>query len=163
MPANPFRMLNDSTATGQGVNDIKGGDIIAILALQALNQYGLLEGSDITVYFTGDEERAGHPVSVSRADFIERAKRCNVALGFEGASSANIVATARRGASSWLLEVEGKQGHSSGIFSERGGNGAIYEAARILNDFRTTLSSEKYLTFNPGLIAGGAEVTYAES
>ena len=163
MPANPFRMLNDSTATGQGVNDIKGGDIIAILALQALNQYGLLEGSDITVYFTGDEERAGHPVSVSRADFIERAKRCNVALGFEGASNANIVATARRGASSWLLEVEGKQGHSSGIFSERGGNGAIYEAARILNDFRTTLSSEKYLTFNPGLIAGGAEVTYAES
>jgi glutamate carboxypeptidase len=163
MPANPFRILNDSTATGQGVNDIKGGDIIAILALQALNQYGLLEGSDITVYFTGDEERAGHPVSVSRADFIERAKRCNVALGFEGASSATVVATARRGASSWLLEVEGKQGHSSGIFSERGGNGAIYEAARILNDFRTTLSTEKYLTFNPGLIAGGAEVTYVES
>lgn len=162
MPANPFRMLNDSTATGQGVTDMKGGDVIAILALQALNQFGLLEGSDITVYFTGDEERAGHPVEVSRADFIERAKRCDVALGFEGASGTNIVATARRGASSWLLEVFGKQAHSSGIFSESGGYGAIYEAARIINEFRTSLSTEKYLTFNPGMIAGGAEVNYYE-
>lgn len=163
MPANPFRMLNDSTATGQGVTDMKGGDVIAILALQALNQFGLLEGSDITVYFTGDEERAGHPVEVSRADFIERAKRCDVALGFEGASGTNIVATARRGASSWLLEVFGKQAHSSGIFSESGGYGAIYEAARIINEFRTSLSTEKYLTFNPGMIAGGAEVNYYEN
>lgn len=163
MPANPFRMLNDSTATGQGVNDMKGGDVIVMLALQALNQFGLLEGSDITVYFTGDEERAGHPVEVSRADFIERAKRCDVALGFEGASGTNTIATARRGASSWLLEVFGKQAHSSGIFSERAGYGAIYEAARIINDFRTTLSTEKYLTFNPGMIAGGAEVNYYEN
>lgn len=163
MPANPFSMLNDSTATGQGVNDMKGGDVIVILALQALNHYGLLEGSDITVYFTGDEERAGHPVEVSRADFIERAKRCDVALGFEGATNKNIVATARRGASSWLLEVSSKQGHSSGIFSERSGYGAIYEAARILNEFRNTLSTEKYLTFNPGMIAGGAEINYQEN
>jgi glutamate carboxypeptidase len=163
MPSNPFRMLNESTATGQGVNDMKGGDVITILALQALNQYGLLEGSDITVYFTGDEERAGHPVAVSRADFIERAKRCDVALGFEGASSTNIVATARRGASSWLLEVFSKQGHSSGIFSDYSGYGAIYEASRIINEFRTTLSSEKYLTFNPGMIVGGAEVNYFEN
>jgi glutamate carboxypeptidase len=75
----------------------------------------------------------------------------------------NIVATARRGASSWLLEVSSKQGHSSGIFSERSGYGAIYEAARILNEFRNTLSTEKYLTFNPGMIAGGAEVNYQEN
>jgi glutamate carboxypeptidase len=60
------------------------------------------------------------------------------------------------------LEVFGKQAHSSGIFSESGGYGAIYEAARIINEFRTSLSTEKYLTFNPGMIAGGAEVNYYE-
>ena len=32
MPANPFTMLNDSTATGQGVTDMKGGDVIMIIA-----------------------------------------------------------------------------------------------------------------------------------
>ncbi len=163
MPFTPFTMLNDSTATGQGVNDMKGGDVVAIMALQALHEYKLLDNTNITIYFTGDEERGGEPVSVSRGDFIERAKRCDIALGFEGATGTNIIATARRGASTWLLEVEGKQAHSSGIFRDNVGYGAIYEASRIINDFRTTLSSEKYLTFNPGIIIGGSEVNYTEA
>jgi len=163
MPFSPFTMLNDSTATGQGANDMKGGDVVAIMALQALNMYGLLDDTNITVYFTGDEERGGEPISISRKDFIERARLCDIALGFEGATGTNIIATARRGASSWLLEVEGIQAHSSGIFNEKVGYGAVYEAARILNEFRTTLSAEKYLTFNPGLIVGGSEVNYNES
>jgi glutamate carboxypeptidase len=29
MPAGPYTLLNDSTATGQGVNDMKGGDVAA--------------------------------------------------------------------------------------------------------------------------------------
>ena len=36
MPANPFTIINDSTATGQGVTDMKGGDVIMVIALQAL-------------------------------------------------------------------------------------------------------------------------------
>ena len=163
MPFAPFTMLNDSTATGQGANDMKGGDVVAIFALQALNAYGLLDDTNITVYFTGDEERGGEPISVSRRDFIERAKLCDIALGFEGATGTNIIATARRGSSDWLLEVEGIQAHSGGIFSEKAGYGAVYEAARIINEFRTSLSTEKYLTFNPGLFVGGSEVNYNES
>jgi glutamate carboxypeptidase len=163
MPFTPFTILNDSTATGQGANDMKGGDVVAIMALQALNAYGLLDDTNITVYFTGDEERGGEPLSVSRGDFITRAKLCDIALGFEGATGTNIIATARRGGSSWLLEVEGIQAHSSGIFNERVGYGSIYEAARIINEFRTSLSHEKYLTFNPGLIIGGSELSYSES
>ena len=162
MPAGPYTMLNDSTATGQGVNDMKGGDVVAIMALQALHEYKLLDDTNITLYFTGDEEKGGVPTSVSRADFIERAKQCEIALGFEGATGKNIIATARRGASTWLLEVEGKQAHSSQVFKDDPGYGAIYEAARIVNDFRTTLSAEKYLTFNPGIFVGGSEVNYDE-
>jgi len=43
MPANPFTMINDSTATGQGANDMKGGDVVMIIALQALQAQGLLK------------------------------------------------------------------------------------------------------------------------
>jgi len=160
MPANPFTMLNDSTATGQGVNDMKGGDVVVIMALQALEQAGLLKNTDITAYFTGDEEHAGYPREVTRGDFINRAKQADIALAFEGANGLNSVATGRRGASGWKLDVIGKTGHSSGVFTPGAGYGAIYEAARILNQFRETLSTEKYLTFNPGIIIGGSDITY---
>ncbi|MEO6916767.1 MAG: peptidase dimerization domain-containing protein, partial [Chitinophagaceae bacterium] len=75
-----------------------------------------------------------------------------------GAQGLNTVATARRGSSSWQLKVYGRQAHSAGIFSV--GYGSIYEAARILNTFREQLGKEKYLTFNPGIIAGGSSVQY---
>ena len=160
MPANPFTMLNDSTATGQGVNDMKGGDVVVIMALQALEQAGLLKNTDITAYFTGDEEHAGYPREVTRGDFINRAKQADIALAFEGANGLNSVATGRRGASGWRLDVTGKTGHSSGVFTPGAGYGAIFEAARILNQFRETLSTEKYLTFNPGIIIGGSDIEY---
>ncbi len=92
MPFSPYKKLNDSTATGQGANDMKGGDVVAIIALQALQSMGLLDDTNITVYFTGDEEKAGVPTSVSRKDFIERAKTCDIALGFEGANGLNTIA-----------------------------------------------------------------------
>jgi len=162
MPANPFTMLNDSTATGQGVNDMKGGDVLVIAALKALHKQGLLDKTNITVYFTGDEENAGEPREISRGDFIARAMQHDIALAFEGAVDLNTVATARRGASGWKLIVEGKQAHSSGVFG-KAGYGAIYEAARIINSFREKLSHEEFLTFNPGLFSGGSEVNYDDA
>jgi len=163
MPANPFTMINDSTATGQGVTDMKGGDVVMIIALQALQSQGLLKDANIIAYLTGDEEHAGYPREVSRGDFIETAKQTEIALAFEGANGLNSVATARRGASGWLLNVKAKTGHSSGVFTPYAGYGAIYEAARIVNEFRVQLSTEKYLTFNPGVFIGGSEMNYDET
>ncbi|MEJ7741031.1 MAG: M20/M25/M40 family metallo-hydrolase [Chitinophagaceae bacterium] len=158
MPANPYRVLDDSTATGQGVNDMKGGNVIILAALEAIQRTVGLKNASVTAYFTGDEEDAGNPSSVSRADFINRAKSADIALGFEGAQGLSTVATARRGASGWILRVSARQAHSSGIF--QGNYGAIYEAARILTAFREKLGNQRYLTFNPGIIAGGSEVGY---
>jgi glutamate carboxypeptidase len=160
MPANPYRKINDSTVTGQGVEDMKGGDVIIFAALQALQENGLLNDATITAYFTGDEEKTGSPLKVSRGDFMDRAKEHDVALAFEGAIGSTI-ATARRGIGGWTLKVYGEQGHSSGIF--KNGYGAIYETARILNEFRVQLSQEKHLTFNPGIIVGGTELNYDSS
>ncbi|HJV19889.1 MAG TPA: M20/M25/M40 family metallo-hydrolase [Sediminibacterium sp.] len=157
MTANPFTQLSDTTITGQGINDMKGGDVMIIAAMRALHELNLLNDATITIYMTGDEENAGEPRSVSRSDFIARAKAHDIALGFEGANGLNSIATARRGSSGWQLEVEGKQGHSSGVFTGAG-YGAIYEASRIINTFRETLSKEKYLSFNPGLFIGGSEM-----
>ncbi|HEV3411242.1 MAG TPA: M20/M25/M40 family metallo-hydrolase [Puia sp.] len=158
MPAGPYTVLNDSTATGQGVNDMKGGDVVIISALQALAAADRLKDMNIIVYLTGDEERSGTPHAVARHDFIERARTCDIALAFETAKGLNTVAAARRGASGWTLDITAKTGHSAGILTDSAGDGAIYEAARILNSFREQLGHEQYLTFNPGLIVGGSDI-----
>ena len=161
MPANPYKKINDSTVTGQGVADMKGGNLIIWAALNVLKKNGLLDDVTITAYFTGDEEKTGKPDDISRGDFIERAQQHDVALAFEGAIGLHTVATARRGYASWQLKVFGEQRHSSGVF--KNGYGAIYETARIINEFRVQLGNEKYLTFNPGIIVGGADVRHDSS
>lgn len=154
MPANSYRVIDDSTVTGQGVLDDKGGDIVMLAALQALAKVGALKDVTITTYMTGDEELGGAPVNVTRTDMIERAKQHDIALNFE-AGNIDVVTTGRRGADMYTLTVHGKQAHSSGIFNDRVGYGAIYEMTRILDSFRVIASSEKFLTSNPGLVAGG--------
>ncbi len=151
---------DDSIAKGPGANDMKGGNIVILYALKALAAAGALEDKNIIVAFTGDEEKPGHPLSVSRHDLVEAGKISDIALGFETASGMDYATVARRGSSGWNLEVKGKQAHSSGIFSENTGAGAIFEGARILNSFYTDVKGEELLTFNPGVILGGTEVEY---
>lgn len=158
MPFTPFTYLNDSTATGQGANDMKGGDVLVLASLKAMHQLGLLDDRTITVYFNGDEESSGN-AELSRKDFIERAKQHDIALGYETAQGFSTATVARRGAGGWTLKTTGRQSHSSGVFGQGAGYGAIYEAARILNEFREALAGEKYLTFNPGQFIGGSDVT----
>ena len=86
-----------------------------------------------------------------------RQANSDLALAFEGGSR-TMATIGRRSASGWVLKVTGTQGHSSGVF--RSGYGAIYEAARILDEFRRELASEENLTYNPGTIVGGSDVSY---
>jgi glutamate carboxypeptidase len=141
---------------GSGTQDMKGGNIVVLHALKALHSIGALDGTQLIVMFTGDEESAGHPLEVSRRDLIEAGHRSDCALAFEAAVR-DTVTIARRGASSWQLEVTGVQAHSAGIFSAAYGDGAVFEAARILNEFREKLRASDGLTFNPALIAGGTD------
>ena len=152
-----------NVATGPGVDDMKSGDVIMIYALKALQQAGLLDDLSIVAFYTGDEEMAGRPLSVSRKDLVDAGKWADVALGFESASfrdGRDWATIARRSSSDWQLEVTGKQSHSSQVFSDSVGAGAIFEAARILNDFYEEVRGEKYLTFNAGTILGGTDVEY---
>ena len=159
-PGSPFQ-----TATregewlhGPGASDDKGGVVVMLAALQSLQSAGALARANITVVLTGDEEAAGEPTSVSRADLVEAARHADVALDFEGLAridGQDFGSIARRSAGSYTITATGQTAHSSGIFSPGVGAGAIYELARILDAFRTQLP-EPNLTFNIGLIAGGA-------
>lgn len=143
---------------GSGASDMKGGNLVALEALRALHTVGALRDMRVTVVFTGDEEDTGAPQSVSREALFAAARNANIALGFEGAAAGKAV-IGRRGIGSWRLHVQGQQAHSSGIFTEQRGDGAIFEAARILDRFRTELR-EPNLTYNPAVIVGGTNVAY---
>jgi glutamate carboxypeptidase len=148
-------------ATGPGTCDMKGGLVVMLMSLEAMKAGGALDNSEITIVLSGDEERHGTPVSISRRDMIAAAKHSDVALEFENASrdagvdGRDAVRIGRRSASSWRLETTGKTGHSSGVFGESMGYGAVYEMARILDEFRRELP-EPGLTYNVGLLLGGA-------
>jgi glutamate carboxypeptidase len=151
------------TVRGPGANDMKGGNAAMLLALRALHYAGALEGRTIRVIFTGDEESLGRPVDEARRVMVEMASDSDVALEFETAIAGrdhDYGTIARRGSGGWLLTVEGRTAHSSGIFSERTGAGAVFEAARILSAFYDELRGEEFLTFNPAVILGGTDVEY---
>lgn len=158
-PTSPFQAYRreDTRAIGPGVGDDKGGLVVIIGALRAMQAAGTLRNADIRVVLTGDEERIGDPMAVARRDLIAAGQWADVALEYEnlardGAGEYGTIA--RRSSSNWLLTTTGTTGHSSTIFSPAMGYGAIYELARILDSFRRDLP-EANLTYNVGVMAGG--------
>ncbi|HEY0671830.1 MAG TPA: M20/M25/M40 family metallo-hydrolase [Longimicrobiales bacterium] len=157
-PFQRFQLIDDTTAGGPGVQDMKGGNIVMLYALRALHAAGALDNTSITVFLTGDEESPGDPIAVSRAALINAGKSSDLALAFEGGSrdrEGDLFVIARRGSSSWTLRVTGKTAHSSGIFGSNTGAGAIYEAARILDRFYGEIRGDRNVTFNPGIMVAG--------
>ena len=155
-PFQTFKRIDEKTATGPGIIDMKGGNVIIVAALKALKAAGALDDMNLIVVMTGDEEDSGDPQALAREALVSAAKGAQYALGFEdGPADPRYAVTARRGTSSWRLEVKARTGHSSQIFRQDIGYGANYELARIIDGFRRKLAGEQHLTFNPSLILGG--------
>ena len=160
-PFQKFERIDKDHARGPGITDMKGGDVIMLQALKALKSTGQLDRMNITVVMTGDEESAGRPLVRAREALVNAARGAAAAIGFEnGDGNPAHAVVARRGTTSWRVEVSGATGHSSQVFSRELGFGAVYEAARILNAFRETLAGEQYLTFNPSAIVGGTAAEF---
>jgi len=160
-PFQRFERVDDRTARGPGIIDMKGGNVVMIGALKALQSIGALKTMNIVVVMTGDEEDSGDPLSAAREALVAAGKMADLAIGFEdGPADPKLAVTARRGTTGWEVKVTGKPAHSSQIFREDIGYGAVYEMARILNAFRERLAGEAHLTFNPGVLLGGTAVEF---
>ena len=160
-PLQKYESVANDKVKGPGVTDMKGGDVIIIYALKALKSVGLLDKLNIRIVLTGDEEKRGKPLNIATKALIDAGRWADVAIGFEdGDGDPKTAVVSRRGASGWLLEVQGNAAHSSQVFQPEVGYGAIYEAARILTQFQQQLSAEENLTFNPGIILGGTQVNF---
>jgi glutamate carboxypeptidase len=160
-PFQRFQRIDDSTASGPGVIDMKGGNVIMLLALGALADAGRLDRFDVSVVLTGDEEKVGRPIELARRDLIAAAEHADLAFGFEdGAGDPKTAVVARRSASEWTLRVAGRPAHSSQIFRDDIGSGSVFEAARFLAAIHDSLKGERHLTFNPGVAVGGTQIGF---
>jgi glutamate carboxypeptidase len=160
-PFQKFERVDERTARGPGIIDMKGGDVVMISALKALQASGGLASMNLAVFMTGDEEDSGDPLSVARAALVAAAEGAEIAIGFEnGPGDPKLGVTARRGTAGWQVTVTGTPAHSSQIFREDIGYGAVFEMARIINAFRETMAGEAHLTFNPGVLLGGTSVDF---
>ena len=160
-PFQGYTRTSETTATGPGIVDMKGGNVVILESLRALKEAGVLAQITVSVVLIGDEESSGRPLSVSRDLLTRTAVRSDVALAFEnGDSNPATAVIARRGYTGWQLDVDGTPSHSSQIFTDRVGYGSIFETARILTGFYQQMDAEQFLTFNPGIILGGTTVNY---
>ncbi len=157
-PFNQFKQTGH-IAKGPGVIDIKGGNAVILYALKALKAQGALKDRQIIVALIGDEESTALPHALSRRPLIKAAHKSDIALGFESARDLKQVVTARRGLAVWRLDVASLRGHSSMIFTKEFGEGAILGLTELLNQMKVMQKPFPYLSFNPGLISGGSDIS----
>lgn len=151
--------VDEHTLRGPGTADMKGGIVVALTALRALQAAHTLDDLDLTLVLNGDEEDLGEPRDASRATLIAEARRADIALGLENAADdPGTAVIGRRSSSHWQLEVRGRTAHSSRIFNDEVGAGAAYELARVLDEFYEQLHRERNLTFSPGVLLSGSNV-----
>lgn len=146
-------LLDDNTLRGPGVADAKGGIIILLTALRALEQSRWRNKIAWEILLNPDEE-IGTPGSAHL--LREAATRNDLGLLFEPALETGGFAAPRKGSGNFSLIVRGKAAHAGRNF-EKGRNAmhliaqAIVELA-ALNDLKQTHPG---LTLNVGTIDGG--------
>lgn len=154
-----YEPLSGQTVKGPGITDMKGGNVVMLLALGALREVGALDDLQVRVVLTGDEELRGRPLAIANAALVDAARWADIAIGFEdGDGDPKTAVITRRGSSSWRLEVSARTAHSSQIFRSDIGDGAAFELARILTAWREALREEPNLTFNAGAVVAGTRM-----
>jgi len=139
----------DGTLHGPGVLDMKGGIVVLLNALRALDAAGRLEGANITVLFNSDEEIGSLG---SRRLIEELAREHDIGLVFEG-SRHNHMTRARKGLGQARLKVTGRESHAGSAHEQ--GVSANLELAHQVIAIEQLTDYGREVTVNVGVMAGG--------
>jgi glutamate carboxypeptidase len=123
----PFRIEGDK-AFGPGVSDEKGGVVLALYALQLINDMGYQDFAKITFLINPDEEKGSFK---SRDLIMHLAKEHTYTLCMESGLLGDKVTTWRKGIGYLKMEVIGRNSHA-GTAPERGRNATLELAHQII-------------------------------
>jgi glutamate carboxypeptidase len=149
--ARPLRYAGN-LIRGPGVCDMKGGLLVGMYALRALQQSGFRDFAELIFFFNSDEE-VGSPASAPYYEPVVRT--CDAALVFESARANGAIVSARKGSGEYKLVVKGKAAHA-GVEPEKGAN-AILELAHQLPRLYALNGIAPGVTVNPDVIGGGTK------
>lgn len=144
-----FRTEGD-TIVGPGVVDMKGGLVVGIFALQALQAAGQLDDMPVAFVFNSDEETGS---AQSKDLVIEQAKKSDIAFVFECGSPGGKVVTGRKGKLSFVLDVTGQAGHSGNLSGPK--PSAILELAHKTVALESLNDAKRGVSVNVGIVSGG--------
>lgn len=155
-PAGPFRELTISadgrTATGPGCVDMKGGLVILVAALEALEEAGI--AVSWTVILNSDEETGSyHSEAALRAEAQQAAAAGGVGLVVEPALPGGELVTSRAGSGQFLIETRGRGAHVGRDFTS--GVSAVNALARAVVAASEIPDPTRGLIVNIGPLEGG--------
>jgi len=138
---------------GPGTADMKGGLVVIVFALEALDKAGLLKDRDVTVFFNGDEETGS---KTSKEKIFAEAKRADFCLNFEEGRDVPYggIVVARKGTASATITCRGRAAHA-GNQHYLGINAAV-ELSQKLLELSKLSDYKRGITASPGVIDLGS-------
>jgi len=159
-----FDTVYDSTTTflgmeqrgewlhGPGVGDMKGGLIVGLAALEALNAVGQLDAFDWACCHNADEEVQ----SPTSRELIEQlAVGRDLCLDFEIGRATGAVVRSRAGVGRFFVTVHGKSAHAG--MDPGAGVNAIVGLCHIVVELGKLADAARGTTVNVGVIRGGVK------
>ncbi len=135
---------------GPGVIDMKGGLVVGIFALKALDNETLLKKIPVTFIFNSDEE-VGSPSSKTLIQ--QEASKSAFAFVLETGGRKGEIVTGRKGNMSLKLSIKGKAGHAAFAGKEKAS--AVVELAHKIIAFEALNDLDRGISVNVGKVTGG--------
>jgi len=152
-PDHPFQKvtyLNDRRLQGPGIFDMKGGIVILLKTMQAIERSPFAKDVGWTIVLNADEEEG----SLHSTPFIQKcAKGCHCALFFEPTLPGDVFVSFRKGSINYRVESRGKAAHVGRNLAE--GKNAIVPLARFICALSEYALPQEKGWFNIGTIKGG--------
>ena len=152
-PESPFQSavrVDQRTMRGPGVLDAKGGLLVLLTAVQALERSGVASSVGYHILLTPDEE-IGSPGSVDL--IVDAARKCRFALLFEPALPDGAIVDSRKGSGNFTFVIRGRAAHAGRDF--HAGRSATVAAARLIVAMSEPFPDHPNITINCGKIEGG--------
>lgn len=135
---------------GPGTSDMKGGIVVGLSAIAAMQKTGSMPPRQITALFTSDEEIGSH---ASQALIETLAKGSVLVLVLEPGLPDGSIKIWRKGVGDFTITVRGRAAHA-GADHEKGRN-AIEELAYQIIVIQKLTDYDRGTTLNVGMIRGG--------